>query len=142
MKDFTKRGICQAKKGLLFLRDCGAAATAACQKCGRPICPTHTVDLEPGPTCPECVAEEQKNEPLVEPGTKGVSSAVYRSRHRRHYYDNFHYVPFYYGYSHYYSDRDYRTFDETPEVEAASLALAEMDEGVADFDDMDDFMES
>ena len=110
-KDFTKlstAGVCQAKRGLLFLRDCGAPASAVCHLCGRPVCDRHVIRDAKGPECPDCVSQarmEAGGKPPTRPGP------LYRTGWRNHYYHTYGYYPIYYGHSHYYSDRDYRTLD-------------------------------
>ncbi|MBU2549981.1 MAG: hypothetical protein KKB20_16335 [Proteobacteria bacterium] len=147
MKDFTRQGICQAKKGLLFLRDCGAPATAFCSECSRPVCTTHTIPSEKGNICPECSARQ------TQPDEASRSMADYRARTRSYYYSRYDYWPFYYGYTHYYSDTDYRTFDAGPdegsgsevqEAVLAAMARTDQEEGLepGDEGDLDDFMES
>ena len=104
-KDFTQRGICQAKKGLMFLRDCGAPAIAACHLCGRPVCSAHQVKDEKGSICPECASQaettttEQQDgtTTTTTAGTTGIPNVVSRSRYRRRYYSHYGYSPFYYG---------------------------------------------
>ncbi|MEW6262545.1 MAG: hypothetical protein AB1641_05655 [Thermodesulfobacteriota bacterium] len=144
-QELLQRGRCHAKKGLLFLRDCDAPAVAACAVCGRPICSAHQVPGPKGPQCPECLALEQKTEPGAVTGA-GRMNMVDRARYRHHYYDTYGYLPYYYGWSHYYSDRDYRTFDESsshPEATAAAAAQAESEDvATADLEQLDDFMES
>lgn len=149
-KDFTQRGICQAKKGLLFLRDCGGPAIAACHLCGRPVCSTHQVKDEKGSVCPECASQTDTTTIEQQEGTitsTGQPNVVTRSRHRRRYYSHYGYMPYFYGHSHYYSDHDYRTFDRTDQTAAvaAGAAMAAGEEpGVetSDMDNLDDFMES
>ena len=149
-KDFTRQGICQAKKGLLFLRDCGAAATAICRKCGRPICEKHQIREEEGLLCPECLAhaEDARERDEEQASAMDRSGPGFRAGRRRYYYDNYHYIPIYYGHYHYFSDHDYRTFDEGTLDDAAALAAVEAmgDTGEggeeADWGELDDFMES
>ncbi|MFH1092018.1 MAG: hypothetical protein V1742_10670 [Pseudomonadota bacterium] len=150
-KDFTKvsvSGICQAKKGLLFLRDCGAQAASSCHLCGRPICSQHTIQDAKGPECPDCVSKAR-----TEGGAQTVtrSGPLFRTSQRHHYYGRYGYLPFYFGHGHYYSDRDYRTFDRVDTAEdfagqggadMAATEVADMDGGTGDFDRTDDFMES
>ncbi len=152
-KDFTQRGICQAKKGLLFLRDCGGPAIAACHLCGRPVCSAHQVKEEKGTVCPECASQAETTTTEQQDGTvttTGQPNVVSRSRYRRRYYSHYGYSPYFYGHSHYYSDHDYRTFDRTGTTAAvavgagAAVMAAGEEPGVeaSDMDSLDDFMES
>ena len=138
-KDFTLSGICQAKKGLLFLRDCGAPAISQCHLCGRPVCENHQIVDELGGLCPECGRKEGK---LQDSSTSRRSN--YNSRYD--YYDRYHYYPIYYGHSHYFSDTDYRTFDNVSQEGTAGFVaggMAAMEgEAGGDPSDLDDFMES
>ena len=151
MKDFRISGICQAKKGLLFLRDCGAPATANCHLCGRPICQNHQIEDEMKYICPECFTQKDpsgQSKPNVRTRTGLGAMSRYRTRHG--YYNRYGYFPYYYGSSHYYSDRDYRTFEdqsaaaeasgEEPTWAEAVAGAAEQDSG--EYDDIEDFMES
>ena len=112
---------CQAKMGMLVLRDCGQAAVAACDTCGRPVCGAHQTPVAAGIACPECAAQDE-----------GVAEAgpVKRARRRSRWYRSYGYRPYYYhhygpGYHHhYYSDHDYRTFDDTGPAGAAAVAAA------------------
>ena len=138
-KDFTLSGICQAKKGLIFLRDCGAPAISQCRLCGRPVCENHQIVDEMGGLCPECGVKEEN---VADPSESRLS----RYRSRNDYYDRYHYYPVYYGHSHYFSDRDYRTFDDTSEAGTAAFVEGGMGamqaEAEDDPGDLDDFMES
>ncbi|MEW5725264.1 MAG: hypothetical protein AB1896_19275 [Thermodesulfobacteriota bacterium] len=139
-RDFTVRGFCQAKKGLLFLRDCGAPALAQCHLCGRPVCEAHQVLSEKGPQCPECAAQSQPGDILTRSAGRG--DATSRAWLRGDYYDRYHYLPWYFGHASYYSDRDYRTFDEARSEEAAAAVAAREGAEDVDFSDLDDFAES
>ncbi len=125
-------GPCRAKKGLLFLRDCEAPASALCTRCGRTICHEHTVKLAAGPLCPECAAQ-------MDDGQRAATSpVVMRAARRRRSYAYHGYLPYYYGHHRYYSDSDFRTFDgqEVSEYDAEQVAPM----GPDDYDE--DFMES
>lgn len=128
MEDYRDSQTCKAKVGLLFLRDCGSIVKNNCSTCGRPVCKKHSIDSEKGVLCPECAAQA-KNIPK--------SAALNSTRRRNDYYNGYGYSPYYYGYNRYYSDSDYRTFDESKEV------YEEPPSGPSDrFDDSDDYMES
>ena len=45
---------CQARMGLLVLRDCGDPATGFCGQCGKAICAAH----QTGTSCPECAVAQ------------------------------------------------------------------------------------
>jgi len=98
----AKTGGCLAKVGLLFLRDCGEPVHKHCKACGRPVCKKHAEVGDDGKLlCAECNGAA---------GGMGNESSF--ARERNGYYDRFGYVPYYYGRSRYYSDRDYRSFDD------------------------------
>jgi hypothetical protein len=107
---------CRAKKGLLFLRDCGKPAVTECSKCNCPVCREHETAGIEGTLCPQCAA-----------GDKRVTNRnARRYRRRNRYYSGYGYHPYYYGHHHYYSNRDYRTFDERGSVEGAAPADGEV----------------
>jgi hypothetical protein len=138
-KDFTVSGICQAKKGLMFLRDCGAPAVGNCRLCARPICEIHRIADERGGLCPECGLKEGKT---PDPAAGRLSNF----QSRNDYYDRFHYAPIYYGHSHYFSDTDYRTFDRSSDQGTTGFVDGSVEaiqaEAGGDPGDLDDFMES
>jgi hypothetical protein len=144
MPGYMSFGDCHARVGLLVLRDCGRPGVASCHLCGRSLCLAHQVLTEQGPTCPDCVGQQEQFG-----GAPTEAAATARSRNQ--YYDSYGYTPFYTGSSHYYSDRDYRTFDRQPasEVEQASTESVGAEGSWSDEegpapgdDDMDSFMES
>lgn len=49
---------CQARMGLLVLRECGAPAMGFCGSCGKSVCATHQV----GSSCPDCGMLDQQNQ--------------------------------------------------------------------------------
>jgi hypothetical protein len=146
MPDYMNFGTCHARVGLLVLRDCGKPAVASCHLCGRALCEAHQVLTEEGPTCPDCVAMRGE----FHTPTDEVAAA----RTRRHYYNDYGYTPHYAGNTHFYSDTDYRTFDQqqaslgSQAAPAAAAAAGEDDswsgqqDGSSGKDDLDDFMES
>jgi hypothetical protein len=114
---------CRAKKGLLFLRDCGKPAVTECSKCNRPVCRDHETAGIEGNLCPECASADRR--------VTNRNARRWRRRHR--YYSGYGYHPYYYGHHHYYSDRDYRTFEDRGSVEGARPADGEVVEtGTAD----------
>ncbi len=129
MKDYRNSRACMAKVGLLFLKDCGMEVRNLCKGCGRPICLDHSVTTEQGVLCPECAANTTQRGQQGMNSNRGVRSSLDRGR----YYDAYGYAPYYYGYAHYYSDRDYRTFDGNepesvaPPEEDGSLGMADDD---------------
>lgn len=128
MEDYRDSQTCKAKIGLLFLRDCGSMVINNCTTCGRPICKKHSIESEKGVVCPECAAPSKniKN-----------NSALNSTRRRNNYYSGYGYSPFYYGHNRYYSDNDYRTFDDSKEV------YEEPPTDISDnFNDTDDYMDS
>ncbi len=147
--------LCKAKVGLLFLQDCGGAAIAKCAACSRAVCRQHRVDslTGSGHLCPECAAQKQtgKKDPMAaglvdekaaqkaglteEDST--TPSSVQRVFRRTRYYDDYGYRPYYTGYHHFYSDRDYRTFDDRQPEVVEPVAGVE-----ADIVDMQEAMES
>ncbi len=120
---------CKSKVGLLFLRDCNRPVHGQCKKCNRPICKEHRIKIEDqGAYCTECAnaLEEDYDDP-----------ALYRTSRRYYYYDSYGYEPIYYGSHRYYSDHDYRTFDDRDEY------VVDPDEGMAeDAAFGDEYMES
>ncbi len=78
---------CQAKVGMLVLRDCGQTAAAACDTCGRPVCRSHQTPVAAGIACPECAAQDQG---IADQGQ------VKRARRRRRWYSSYGYRPYYY----------------------------------------------
>lgn len=128
MEDYRDSQTCKAKIGLLFLRDCGSMVINNCTTCGRPVCKKHSIESEKGVVCPECAVpfKNIKN-----------SSALNSTRRRNNYYSGYGYSPFYYGHNRYYSDSDYRTFDNSKEI------YEEPPSDISDsFDDTDDYMDS
>lgn len=127
MRDDTQ---CRAKVGLLFLRDCGGVAVDKCAVCGRALCKQHRVDAVTGSGywCPECAA--QKSDANVD------EPSVARVRNRTSYYHDYHYIPYYSGMHRFYSDRDYRTFDDREQV------TVDPEDVAADGGDFTDAMES
>ena len=144
MEEFTSTGKCLSKRGLLFLRDCGQLAVDNCHTCHRPVCSVHRMQDAEGTICPECFARAEKEQTPEKASSRPGHSSLNRHVMRSRYYGRHSYLPFYYGHHHFYSDRDYRTFDETAGDEAAAAAAAAV-EGQGDVDDigdLDDFMES
>lgn len=45
---------CQARMGLLVLRECGDPSTGVCGHCGKALCAAHLV----GTSCPECAVAQ------------------------------------------------------------------------------------
>jgi hypothetical protein len=135
--------MCQAKKGLLFLRDCGEVAMAGCHLCGRPICVKHQVPTEKGPQCSECAARASGENASATASGPGRLNPVNRARFRSRYYNDYAYVPYHFGHhsGSFYSDHDYHTFETSDQED---LAAAGAIEGADDmeFDNPDDFMES
>ena len=127
-----EQGVCRAKVGLLFLRDCGEIATETCTVCGRAICRRHECDTSRGTTCPECGAQDRNAQ------SKGSVQSV---RRRRGWYGAHGYYPYYYGHHSYYSDGDYRAFDddEMVEHEPASAEDAEAFDEMGDGFEQDQF---
>ena len=128
MEDYRESQTCKAKVGLLFLRDCGSMVKTNCTLCSRPICRAHSIDSEKGVVCPECAAPSKKVK---------SNSAVNNARIRNNYYSGYGYSPYYFGYNHYYSDSDYRTFDDSKEIYEGPPA-----DTTDDFNDSDDYMDS
>ncbi len=92
---------CQARVGLLILRECAKPAVCACSECGLPLCSEHAIAGTQGVfLCPDCGLRA----PQVKP-----SDEVELSRQRRHYYDAYHYIPRYYVDGSYYTAGDYET---------------------------------
>jgi hypothetical protein len=85
-----------------------------------------------GTACPECAAQY--------PRLRARSAAAHRVVARQRYYDDCDYSPFYMGTVHYYSDRDYRVFDDDALVEEARPDEAEAMEEFGP--EADEFMES
>jgi hypothetical protein len=145
MRPYPDSSACHAKKGLLFLRDCGDPAVDACSLCGRPVCHIHRIVDAQGVLCPECHgrdADDDDDDDMDE-------DAPDKSRVRNRYYDRFNYTPYYYGDSHYYSDRDYRTFDRQDQptlpdqdTRASRTKESGTPAGSDDSNELDDFMES
>ncbi len=121
--------MCKAKVGLLFLRDCGSIVKDNCGQCGRPVCRDHLVKGESGFVCSECAAK-----------TKGMSKKpnAVSTFNRNRYYHSYGYSPWYFGHSHYYSDRDYQTFESTE----MDYHEPDTDMDMVDAAVMDDYMES
>lgn len=119
--------VCQARVGLLFLRDCGRPALADCRFCGRPVCDEHQVLSFEGVSCPECAAAREDLDRLPTGGKQ--------AKDRRRYYEENEYYPYYFGTSRYFSDGDYRTFDNPPPGQAVAGArpgFAREDAGAGD----------
>lgn len=144
-------GACRAKKGLLFLHDCGEPAVARCERCARPICGMHQVMTRTAVCCPECAAAQEQDEPVekgpAEKGPVDKGPAVEAVRRRRAYYSDYDYYPWYYGRHSYFSDNDYRVFDEKDHVrhEPRGDRIRGEADGKGDFGpdaDLDDAMES
>lgn len=149
MKDFRTSGICQAKKGMLFLRDCGSAAIAQCHKCGRPVCTAHQLMDGSQTICPDCFTQDDTidHQPKPDVTNRTAATTTRRYRTRSSYYSRYGYTPFYFGHSHYYSDRDYRTFDQAENESGETAAWEEAVAGdelaeAPDYGEMDEFMES
>jgi hypothetical protein len=111
-------GVCRAKKGLLFLQDCGEPAIARCERCSRPICGMHQVLTRTIVCCPECAAGMGQTEPAAAgpAANQPANPAVEAVRRRQVYYSGYGYHPYYYGHHVYYSDSDYHVFDEKSHV--------------------------
>jgi hypothetical protein len=144
-------GTCRARKGLLFLHDCGEPAVARCERCARPVCGMHQVMAQNAVCCPECAAALED----ADPEAAGGDPAVDAVRRRRAYYSDYDYHPWYYGRHSYFSDKDYRVFDEKDHVrhEPPGDEGEGKPDGGGDFepdeggdsgpdDDLDDAMES
>ncbi|MBI5570462.1 MAG: hypothetical protein HY914_10995 [Desulfomonile tiedjei] len=154
MRDPTQGGICHSKKGLLFLEDCGELAVDTCSLCARPVCAAHRVVGPEGPVCPECYYRDQRDasdedDDTEEDDLDADTDAPLSYPDRDQYYDKYDYQPVVTGSSHYFSDRDYRTFEETTEAPtkgpAATAGEGPEDEEGADReerDDLDHFLES
>lgn len=99
-------GNCQAKVGMLVLRECGQSAVRVCQMCNKPICEAHQNQTKQGIICPDCAAGL--------PGEQ-VSPQAERARRRGFYYGQYGYHP------HHYHDHDYQTLDRS---EAATARTA------------------
>ncbi len=99
---------CRYKRGFLFLRDCAEPAVGACSICGRPICLAHQAPSTDGSmACLECAATDQREDPLsVNEETDNIESR------RTGIYSELAYEPSYDGHHRYYSDADFRTFDD------------------------------
>lgn len=69
---------CQARMGLLVLRECGAPATGFCGSCGKSVCVAHQV----GASCPDCAAFNQEGDTETDPVAQ--DAAV-----RKSYYDEY-----------------------------------------------------
>ena len=104
---------CKTKVGLLVLRDCDRPAVSTCMVCGRPVCKKHQVKRHHEVLCVECAAGQYGTQDagIRDGGRVGWFTT------RRHYYRRYHYYPYYYGRHRYYSDTDFRAFDED-EMEA------------------------
>jgi hypothetical protein len=85
---------CAVKAGFFLLHQCGAPAQATCTACQRPVCGTHTVQVEGQPYCTECAASQNMS------SGSGSHDDYSRSQHssdalfwafqfRHHYYDNY-----------------------------------------------------
>ena len=129
---------CRAKVGMLVLRDCRERARAVCDLCGRPVCNAHQSPCQQGIACPECAAEAT----TTEQQKAAAAPEVKKARRRRRWYRQRHYRPYYFGhrhgyYDHYYSDQDYRTFDDA-ERRTVGTGTAEATDEAAEADS-DDF---
>lgn len=127
MQDYRDAQTCKAKRGLLFLTDCGNVVKDNCTACGRPVCREHCIESEKGSLCLECAASDEKLK---------AKPKVRMAERRRTYYSTYRYLPYYYGYSHYYSDSDFRTFDDN------EMVSFEPPEDATDFYENDDYLES
>lgn len=118
MEDYRDSQVCMAKVGLLFLRDCGSMMMNNCVACGRPVCRRHSIESGEGIVCPECAAPKKNLH---------ADPAASQSAQRQSYYNRYDYYPYYYGHTYFYSDNDYRTFDNEepthvdPPEEAAAM---------------------
>ena len=153
MRDPTDGGICHSKKGLLFLQDCGELAVDTCSLCARPICAMHRMVGSEGPVCPECYYRDQRDtsddDDTEDDDLDAETDAPLSYPDRDQLYDKYEYQPIVSGSSHYFSDRDYRTFDQTEEVPPPETAAAveeesgdEEDAERKDRDDLDHYLES
>ena len=113
-------GTCRCKVGLLFLHDCNEVAIDLCGRCGRPICAMHQVVMPRATCCPECAASQEpdaQGEPNAGAQTPEGSAQVDSVLRRRQYYHDYEYQPYYWGHHVYFSDNDYRVFDEKDVVQ-------------------------
>ena len=60
-------GVCNEQSGFLFNHDCGDVATHKCDKCGKPICMSHTHQTEQGTKCTTCAKTEMQAPPGAPP---------------------------------------------------------------------------
>lgn len=128
MNDYRDDQTCKAKTGLLFLRDCGSIVKHKCMHCGRPVCREHSIETQMGTACPECSA------PVKD--LKDNNPAVRHAADRNHYYNAYGYAPYYYGYTHYFSDHDFHTFEDR------EIEHIQQPETLDDVNAEDDYMES
>jgi hypothetical protein len=86
---------CAVRKGFFLLRECNQLTTHLCPRCGRPACDEHTVQLDDGKVCTECLA---KTEPTQDSTASPMgSSRGWAHRYRDSYYSRSHYTPMYTG---------------------------------------------
>jgi hypothetical protein len=102
---------CQARRGFLTLRDCGAPSSTNCDSCQRPMCTEHLASASGYTACLDCYAKGHPADAAT--GTDGEWAYGYRSR----YYSAYGYSPFYSGRT-VYTDYDTRSFDDDVNIGA------------------------
>lgn len=137
MRNWGETGTCRAKRGLLFLHDCGDAAVAGCHLCGRPVCMVHQTLDEVGTICPDCYVLQGHDTTA-----DGIDDR--RPGWRERYYDKFGYTPL----SMDFDDEDYRSVEEETDAQpiegiaALSKREADVDRRRKSPDDLDNYLES
>lgn len=128
--------ICQAKRGLLHLRECGKPALSSCQTCGTGLCEHHQVLTEYGVFCPDCAARDGRFNDLED---DLLTTARFRIWGEDYYDGSYPFV---------FTDTDFGTFDaqtreggESPRAEGVSDAGFEGEDDDSG-DDLDSSMES
>ena len=128
---------CKTKVGMLVLHDCDRPAVDNCTACGRPICKRHRVKRQGEVLCAECAEARDRyreDDSVLDSRTTWFAA-------RRRYYSRYHYRPYYHGYHRYYSDEDFRAFDEDALVREPGPGEAP-DQDDDDFSGVDDALES
>ncbi len=105
---------CRHRVGLLSLKDCGEPAVSQCTNCNRPVCQKHrkmvTGEGKDDVVCVECSLEQVSEK-------TALSEDMDREYHRRSFYRNTGYRPYYYGHYRSYGSDDYRSFDREADAE-------------------------
>jgi hypothetical protein len=101
---------CACKRGFFTLRNCTNAAVTSCTSCTRRICAEH---MAPDNLCVECAAKRDEERDVDSPDRVDLSPTRSAVRYRTHWYSSSGYEPMYWAtYDPYYSDTDYRWYDD------------------------------